>query len=267
MRHMSLRFALFVIFFHSATPAIAQTQSTPGLADSTPTRNARQAQPDEPDKGDPVLRVFHNLFSDLRALATKDTAEVLAFGVSSGAAARPFDYPVARRVGVDRSGQVWRVGEVVGSIYVQIGAALGTYTIGRLGDHPVVSHIGSDLIRAQVLNGFLTHAVKLGFQRERPNGGNLSFPSGHTSSTFASASVLWRHFGWKVGSLVSLAAAFVGTARVGQGEHFVSDAMVGAAIGIASARTVTLGHGGTELAVAPMAVPGGAAVIFTVAVP
>ena len=45
----------------------------------------------------------------------------------------------------------------------------------------------------------LTLAVKAAVRRTRPEGAGFSFPSGHATITFASATVLQQHFGWKVG--------------------------------------------------------------------
>ena len=90
-----------------------------------------------------------------------------------------------------------------------------------------------------------------------------SFPSGHASGSFATATVLWRHLGWKVGVPSSLLALFASASRLQQNEHYLSDALIGASIGIAGGRTVTMGHGRHGLIVAPVPVAGGAAVTFT----
>ena len=91
-------------------------------------------------------------------------------------------------------------------------------------------------------------------QRERPDGSNTqSFPSGHSASAFATAGVLQRHYGWKVGVPAAVVAAYVATARVHDNKHYLSDVIFGAALGIAGERTVTLHAGRYGMALAPIA--------------
>ena len=48
------------------------------------------------------------------------------------------------------------LGDHLGEGWFQATAALGTYAVGKLTNDPTVTHIGSDLIRAQLLNGIIT---------------------------------------------------------------------------------------------------------------
>ena len=78
----------------------------------------------------------------------------------------------------------------------------------------------------------------------RPDGSSeLSYPSGHTSGTFASATVLKRHFGWKVGIPAFSVASYVGASRLALNRHYLSDVVFRAAIGIAAGRTITFSRG------------------------
>ncbi|MFH0781751.1 MAG: phosphatase PAP2 family protein [Pseudomonadota bacterium] len=79
-----------------------------------------------------------------------------------------------------------------------------------------------------------TYALKLSINKERPNGGSMSFPSGHTSAAFSGASFIQKRYGWEYGVPAYLAASFVGWSRVESKEHYVEDVLAGAAIGIAS---------------------------------
>ena len=77
----------------------------------------------------------------------------------------------------------------------------------------------------------------------RPGGGTNanSFPSGHTTTAFATASVFYEEFKdshpWLANSGYLFAAA-TGTLRMMNNAHYLSDVLVGAAIGILSARLV-----------------------------
>lgn len=71
---------------------------------------------------------------------------------------------------------------------------------------------------------------------ERPdNSDHDSFPSGHTSRAFASATTLHRRYGWEIGFPAYALASLTGGARVGADKHYWHDVVAGAAIGIASA--------------------------------
>ncbi len=64
----------------------------------------------------------------------------------------------------------------------------------------------------------------------------LSFPSGHTSSAFCTAtSLALRYRRWYVIAPAYLIAASVGWARMYQGVHYPSDVLVGALVGAGSA--------------------------------
>jgi hypothetical protein len=104
----------------------------------------------------------------------------------------------------------------------------------------------------------LTQAVKMSVNRTRPDGAEL-IPSGHTSTTFASATVLQRRFGWKAGLPAYGFATYVAASRVQVKRHFLSDVAFGAALGIVVGRSVTIGRGDARF-VEPMAAPGGAGV-------
>ena len=86
----------------------------------------------------------------------------------------------------------------------------------------------------------VSYGMKEVFPERRPDGSdNKSFPSGHTSVSFAAAATLHNRYGWKVGVPAQLVAAFVGLSRVEAKKHHVHDVLVGAAIGEASGFLIT----------------------------
>jgi len=139
---------------------------------------------------------------------------------------------------------------------------LATWGVGELTKHRLVAHVGSDLIRTQVMNGLLSRGLKIAVDRKRPTGGGHAFPSGHTSASFATAGVVHQHFGWKAGAPAYAVASFIGYTRIRDRAHWLSDAVFGAALGLASARAVTRDHKSQTWTIAPAAVPGGAGVFF-----
>ena len=134
-------------------------------------------------------------------------------------------------------------GQTLGGATTQLAAALGTYSIGRMTGNQKVAVIGADLMRAQFVSQAITQAIKFSVGRTRPDGTSLSFPSGHTASSFATAAVLQRHLGWKAGIPAYGVAAYVAASRIQMKRHYLSDVAFGAAIGIMAGRTVTIGRG------------------------
>lgn len=210
----------------------------------------------------PFTHLVQNLGHDARSLARPATLGVLGAGALAAGIVRPSDHSVARWVDEAGASKSYTpIGGLIGNEWLQASAAVATYTIGVVQKSPEVAHIGSDLIRAQLLNGVMTTTIKLAADRERPSGGNYSFPSGHTSSTFASATVLADHYGWKVGVPAYGVAGFVGWTRIRDRSHWMSDVVFGSAVGIAAGRAVTFGHRPSSWSIAPAAMPGGAAIV------
>ncbi len=146
---------------------------------------------------------------------------------------------------------------------VQAGGALGTYLVGRFAHRPDVAIVGADLVRAQVVGAGITWGIKVATNRQRPDGSRYSFPSGHSASSFATAAVLERHFGWKVGLPAYGLALYVAVSRLSENKHYLSDVIFGAGIGIVSGRAVTVGRGAQTFAMSPTVVRGGVGLTLT----
>jgi membrane-associated phospholipid phosphatase len=146
---------------------------------------------------------------------------------------------------------------------LQVPLAIAVWGVGAAAGSGRVAETGRDLLRAQISVVSWTYAIKIATQRTRPNGDPRSFPSGHASTSFATAMVLQDHFGWKAGVPAFAAAVYTAMSRVGANEHWASDVAFGAFVGIASARTVTIHLRDTRVSLAPLAVPGGGGVLVT----
>lgn len=79
-----------------------------------------------------------------------------------------------------------------------------------------------------------TYGLKYAVDAKRPNGGNQSFPSGHTAASFMGAEFIRQHYGPWWGVPAYLAAGWVGWTRVDSHNHYWRDVAGGAAIGILS---------------------------------
>ena len=101
---------------------------------------------------------------------------------------------------------------------------------------------------AFIASSIVTRATKAIAKRQRPFekysfivkrddvSGGLSFPSGHTSAAFCTATSLsLRYRKWYVIAPAYIFAASVGWARMYQGVHYPSDVLAGALVGACSA--------------------------------
>lgn len=110
-----------------------------------------------------------------------------------------------------------------------IGTALATPTLR--GDWRGLGQAGLSI---GVAGGAAT-GLKAVIHEERPdNSDNNSFPSGHTTFAFASATTLHRRYGWQWGAPAYVVATFTGVARVAARKHHWWDVLAGAAIGTGS---------------------------------
>ncbi len=83
-------------------------------------------------------------------------------------------------------------------------------------------------------NGVTTVLLKEMVGRERPNGANhRSFPSGHTSHSFATATIFKESFGWKLGAPAYCLATITAMNRIQDNKHYLSDVVFGASLGTA----------------------------------
>jgi membrane-associated phospholipid phosphatase len=139
---------------------------------------------------------------------------------------------------------------------------VATYVWSRaVGSQGKLASIGQELVRAQLVTQVSTLAIKITVRRNRPDGSNSrSFPSGHASTTYATATIIDGHFGWRVAVPGYLVATYVATSRLHENRHNASDVLFGAALGIASGR-VTLRREKSRVVIQPVPMTGGAGVI------
>jgi membrane-associated phospholipid phosphatase len=205
-----------------------------------------------------------DLGQDFRHLPSLQTGIILGIGGGLATAVHGEDAEITKRWAA--SGMldtVFEAGGTLGGVWVQLGGAVGTYALSRAIGNPRAALLGVDLVRGQIVNAVLTEGIKFAVDRQRPDGGHFSFPSGHTSSAFTTATVLERRFGLKVGIPAFAAAAFVGGSRLQANQHYLSDVAFGAAIGIVSGRSATVGHGSGTFAMSPLVAPATVGLAFT----
>ena len=83
-----------------------------------------------------------------------------------------------------------------------------------------------------------TQGLKYAINESRPNGTEHSFPSGHTATAFFGATLLAKEYGENYPWIAAGGYAMAGTTavlRLANNQHWASDVLMGAGIGMASA--------------------------------
>lgn len=92
-----------------------------------------------------------------------------------------------------------------------------------------------EFIKSYSTNMLITFGLKYSITAQRPDkSANDSFPSGHTSSSFAGASFIHKRYGFKYAIIPYLGAIYTGYSRVKSDKHYNRDVFAGALIGVAS---------------------------------
>jgi len=210
---------------------------------------------------------FESIGHDFTGFFSRDTFRIVGGFAVAGLAAHPIDAASVERARARLPQSAAAVGNWIGSLPVQAGLGFAVVAVGHASDQPWAKksrQLGGDLIRAQIVTQTFVQGTKYAVGRERPDASNSrSFPSGHTASAFATARVFQQHFGWRAAVPAYAVAGFVGASRMASGKHYLSDVLVGAGIGIAGGRTVTLRLGRDNFAVGAAPTAGGAMVTLT----
>jgi hypothetical protein len=166
----------------------------------------------------------------------RSSVQILALGLSGALVAGTQD---------DYTRERWKNNQQIESKYSDYGDKFGTYGISFLiagGQWFWDRENGKNHLRALVAVTVLGTSVKWLSHRERPNKANfLSFPSGHTYGAFATATSLTYAYGWKVGAVMFPVATFVGLSRISSDDHWLSDVVAGAVLGIYMGRLTYYG--------------------------
>jgi membrane-associated phospholipid phosphatase len=239
----------------------ASAQLDAGPAPRPSSAASEQAAPKPADHG-VVVQLARDVAGDYKHFFSTENAIWLGIGGGAALGAHAADESIAEHV--QRSNPDLDGGEQYGSQRYQVPVAIGWWIAGAAAGSERNAATGRDLFRAQVAAFSWTYAIKYATQRTRPNGDPHSFPSGHASTSFATAMVLQQHFGWKLGVPAFALAGYTAVSRVGENQHWTSDVVFGAALGMVCGRTVTVRLRDTKVSVAPVPVRRGGGVLLTV---
>lgn len=153
----------------------------------------------------------------------------------------------------------FEAGEIIGDGIFPVSLSAASWTFGKLVKSSQLQDFGTDLIRAQAANAILTTLMKRTIDRTRPDGSSYSYPSGHTSATFATAGVVYKHFGKIWGIPAFALATYVGFSRLQENKHYLSDIVAGGILGsYVSLKLSGRDTRGSSISVAPYSPDGGA---------
>jgi membrane-associated phospholipid phosphatase len=254
-REPGLPRAPYARLFLAEPPAVSRAQAA-----------AAQKPPEPEHTGFGAL--VHATGSDFAAFPKRtSTWVILGIGGAAALLVHPWDDEINSELQEsDTLRKALKPGKYLGYAWVQAGAAVGVYLVGRYAMEPEPgthtnkwSHLGFDLMRAQILTQALTYGIKVTVRRDRPTGECCAFPSGHASMTFATASVIERHFGYRGSWPMFLIAGYVSASRLTDNRHFLSDVLFGSALGIVCGWTVVGRHGRDTFTMDPVPVRGGVA--------
>lgn len=173
-----------------------------------------------------------------------------------------------RSEGIDK---VTRYGlEPLGNYYAA--AAMGMfYTYGLLTDNPRSRSTGLLMAESYIISGLMVRIPKYLAGRSRPDAwgkpgpndwkgpfNGKSFPSGHTTSAFAVASVVawqYRDTPWVPVAAYSL-ATLAGLSRIYDNRHWVSDVVAGAIFGTVTGRFICRQNEERQLSLQPTVMGG-----------
>ncbi|MGH7258910.1 MAG: phosphatase PAP2 family protein [Nitrospiraceae bacterium] len=136
------------------------------------------------------------------------------------------------------------LGEKIGNGGTLIAVSLTVLGIGWLKSRPIFLRAGIESMLAHICVALVVNGLKHLIGRPRPrlthsgewlwwpswDSGLDSLPSGHSSASFAVATVFAKHFPWTTWPMFGL-ATWVAMSRVWRGSHFVTDVVAGMATG------------------------------------
>lgn len=246
--------ALCAAFAAATAGAAAQTQPSSDRQEDKPAPRAKPSPTPEPER-----RFFADILRDQRAIWTSpfrlgrgDAKWLAPLGVSA-LALMASDQETGELSDSHRRISISRDISEAGSLYSTAGLAAGFYLVGRAAGNARARETGLLGGEALINTAIVYSVLKNVSQRPRPTqdgahaeffDGGHSFPSGHAASAWALATVVASEYhdrrAVQIGAY-GLAAA-VGLSRYTARKHFLSDVLVGSAIGYGVGRYVYRTH-------------------------
>lgn len=109
-----------------------------------------------------------------------------------------------------------------------------TYGIYLYSDEELQKKRSLHMLKSTLYSGLVANFLKKTVREPRPNSSNSreSFPSGHTTTAFAFASVIGTEHEWYWGVAAYTMASFVAYSRINDNDHRLHDVVGGAVLGL-----------------------------------
>ena len=231
---------------HRRAPVLAlccALVSAPALhAEETPGVEPYRSRPLATTSDHELSHYAANLGRNLKGVLGRGNVRPLLLGAGLALSGSLLDHRAERYFDQHPYPSAGRTGARMGQTLVVTGLTAGLFAAGAITREGRFHDATYDLSQAVLVNTAYTFALKNTIRRTRPDDSNaLSFPSGHTSTAFAAATVLQSHYGAKVGIPAYGIASFIGASRMASKAHHLSDVVAGAGLGYLVGRTV-VGH-------------------------
>jgi len=199
------------------------------------TPSSQAAAPPRADGRRTMGLLLANLGRDVVGVFATESLHPLLIGSAATGVAAIFDDDISGAIG-DPESDFGRVGDAAGGGLVVGGVVTALFVAGRLSDHQRFRDATYDLLTGTLVTQAYSLVIKVAVNRTRPSGStsriDSSFPSGHSSTSFAMATVLERHYGWKAGVPGYAVASLIAASRVRYDHHYLSDVVAGSTLGI-----------------------------------
>lgn len=132
-------------------------------------------------------------------------------------------------------GEFGFVGELVGWGYLNALYTIGHFSYGYFAENKESLRASEHMFKASFYTLIMTATLKTFIHEKRPGypEDRESFPSGHSSFSFAFASVVASRHGWAYGSIAYGAATYISVSRINDDWHYLHDVLFGMGIGAA----------------------------------
>ena len=208
---------------------------------------------------------FKGIFSDARYALTSpkrwDKADWTTASIVAGATGVFFvlDDEINAEIKDNRSSTTDDISELFehfGNGAITLPAVAGFYLYGRFGENEKIERTALLAAESFLVSGLFSTIIKVGVGRHRPNKdnnssqydgfstSNKSFPSGHTTTAFAIATVVANEYE-DVPLAAPLAygvATLAGLSRINDNQHWASDVFFGAVLGYFTSKTILKLH-------------------------
>lgn len=187
---------------------------------------------------------WNNFKEGSKEVISQDSKWVWITGSAATLIALNYDHTIRNHFDHHSKEPVYNViGDAMGTGIPGVSIALFTLVVGHNKSDAYAMEAGTAHLEALASNLIYTSSLKVIVDRDRPydmikgkdtKRTSASFPSGHTSTAFATAAVINEFYGPWFGVPTLVFATMTGYSRVQRQVHYLSDVLFGATLGYAT---------------------------------